>query len=199
MYEKAKKSLVEESCGEDGIPAEVLKRCDMDAIILSFCNNALVNGEKPSQMFLLNTVPIPKSRDLSLSGNYRGISLSSIVAKTYKRLILNRIRPVLDSHLRTNQNGFRVGTTVGHILALCRLIEGIKSNQLPAIITFIDFRKAFDTIHRGEMLKILRAYGIPEQRVNPIGQMYENTRAKVISPDGETDLFELFCWCSSGR
>ena len=28
--------------------------------------------------------------------------------------------------------------------------------------------------------------------------MYENTRAKVTSPDGETDLFELFGQCSSG-
>ena len=199
-YEKAKKSLVEgKSCGEDGIQPEVLKRCDMDAIILSFCNNALVKGEKPSQWSVLNIVPIPKSGDLSLSGNYRGISLSSIVAKTYNRLILNRIRPALDSHLRTNQNGFRVGrTTVGHILALRRLIEGIKANQLPAIITFIDFRKAFDTIHRGKMLKILRAYGIPEQLVNAIGQMYENTRAKVTSPDGETDLFELLAGVLQG-
>ena len=32
------------------------------------------------------------------------------------------------------------------------------------------------------MLKIL---SIPEQLVNAIGQMYENTRAKVTSPDGK--------------
>ena len=199
-YEKAKKSLVEgKSCGEDGIPPEVLKRCDMDEIILSFCNNALTKGEKPNQWSILNIVPIPKSGDLSLGGNYRGISLSSIVAKTYNRLILNRIRPVLDSHLRTNQNGFRVGrTTVGHILALRRLIEGIKANHLPAIITFIDFRKAFDTIHRGKMLKILEAYGIPRQIVNAIGKMYEDTNARVMSPDGETDLFEILAGVLQG-
>ena len=77
-----------------------------------------------------------------------------------------------------------------HILALRRLTERIKSNNLPAIITFIDFRKAFDTIHRGKMLKILKAYGIPDLIVEAIGKMYENTRAKVISPDGETDLFD---------
>ena len=122
-----------------------------------------MDGDKPNQWSILNIVPIPKSGDLSRGGNYRGISLSSIVAKTFNRLILNRIRPKLDQHLRRNQNGFRVGkTTVGHILALRRLIEGIKANNLPAIITFIDFRKAFDTIHRGKMLKILAAYGIPE-------------------------------------
>ncbi|XP_030839582.1 uncharacterized protein LOC115923289 [Strongylocentrotus purpuratus] len=199
-YSKAIKSLVEgKSFGEDGIPPEVLKRCDLDEIILSFCNNALINEEKPHQWSILNIVPIPKSGDLSQGGNYRGISLSSIVAKTFNRLILNRIRPVLDSHLRTNQNGFRVGrTTVGHILALRRLIEGVKENQLPAIITFIDFRKAFDTIHRGKMLKILTAYGIPEQLVNAIGKMYEDTKAKVISPDGETDLFEIMAGVLQG-
>ena len=121
------------------------------------------------------------------------------MAKPCNRLILNRIRPVLDSHLRTNQKGFRVGrTTGGHILALRRHIEGIKANQLQAIITFIDFWKAFDTIHRWKMLKILRAYGIPEQLVNAIGQMYENTWAKVISPDGETDLFELLAGVLQG-
>ena len=192
-YEEAKESLVEgKSCGEDNIPPEVLKRCNIDDIILEFCNKALINGDKPKQWSILNIVPIPKAGDLSQGGNYRGISLSSIVAKTFNRLILNRIRPKIDHHLRRNQNGFRVGrTTVGHILALRRLIEGVKANNLPAVITFIDFKKAFDTIHRGKMLKILNAYGIPNQIVSAIGRMYENTMARVISPDGETDLFEI--------
>ena len=36
-----------------------------------------------------------------------------------------------------------------------RLIEGVKSRKLPAVLTFIDFKKAFDSVHRGKMLKIL--------------------------------------------
>jgi hypothetical protein len=116
-------------------------------------------------------------------------------------MILNRIRPKLDKHLRTNQNGFRVGrTTVGHILALRRLIEWVmKANNLPEIIiTFIEFRKAFDTIHRGNMLTILQTYGIPRLIVDVIGKMYDNTRAKVISPDSETDLFEILAGVLQG-
>lgn len=199
-YVKAKESLVEgKSCGEDGIPPEVLKRCDFDDIILEFCNRALLDGEKPEQWSILNIIPIPKSGDLSKGGNYRGISLSSIVAKTFNRMILNRIRPELDKHMRCNQNGFRVGrTTTGHILALRRLIEGVKAKNLPAIITFIDFKKAFDTIHRGKMMKILRAYGIPTQIVKAIGTMYEDTKAKVISPDGETKLFDILAGVLQG-
>ena len=41
------------------------------------------------------------------------------------------------------------------------------------------------------MLKILKAYGIPDQIVDAIGKMYEHTRAKVISPDGKKDLFDI--------
>ena len=192
-YVKAKKSLTEgKSCGEDGVTPEILKRCDLDSIILDFCNKALTNRQIPSQWSVLNIVPIPKTGDLSLGSNYRGISLSSIVAKIYNKMILNRIRPKLDPHLRPNQNGFRAGrTTVSQILALRRIIEGIKEYN-PAVMTFIDFKKAFDMIHRGQMLKILVAYDIPEELTTAIADTYSNTKAKVITPDGETDAFQIY-------
>ena len=64
--------------------------------MLEFCNNALIKGNKPDQWSILNIVPIPKSGDLSHAGNYRGISLSSVVAKIFNKMILNRIRPEID-------------------------------------------------------------------------------------------------------
>ena len=94
--------------------------------------------------------------------------------------------------LRYNQNGFRSKrTTVAQILTLRRIIEGVKANSLPAIITFIDFKKAFDSIHRGKMIQILRAYGIPPNLLRAIEKMYSGTKAKVVTPDGETELFDI--------
>ena len=55
---------------------------------------------KPKQWYILNIISIPKKGDLSQVSNYRVISLSSLVAKTYIRMILNIIRPHLDCHLR---------------------------------------------------------------------------------------------------
>ena len=40
-------------------------------------------------------------------------------------------------------------------------------------------------------LKSLCAYGIPEQLVNTIKDMYSNSQAKVLSPDGETEPFQV--------
>ena len=91
------------AAGPDNIPPEVIKRCDLDDIILSYANKLLMDGEKPDQWSLSNIIPIPKKGNLSKGGNYRGISLNATIAKLTNRLILNRIQPVLDPHLRPNQ------------------------------------------------------------------------------------------------
>ena len=41
------------------------------------------------------------------------------------------------------------------------------------------------------MLKILRAYVVPEQLVSAIGLLYTGTKAKVLSPDRETEFFGI--------
>ena len=94
--------------------------------------------------------------------------------------------------LRINQNAFRPGRSiVAQILTLIRMIEGVKANHLPAVITFIDFKKAFDSIHRAKMMKILKAYGIPPNLLRAIEAMYSNTKARIMTPDGETEQFDI--------
>ena len=68
--------------------------------------------ESPEQWSIINIITIPKTGDLSLGKkNDRGINLSSIVAKMFNRMILNRIYLEVNKRLRPNQNGFRSGHT----------------------------------------------------------------------------------------
>ena len=63
-------------------------------------------------------------------------------------MLLNRIRPEVDKILRKNQNGFRTNrSTPGQILTVRRIIEGVNEKNLTATLLFIDFSKAFDSIH----------------------------------------------------
>lgn len=41
------------------------------------------------------------------------------------------------------------------------------------------------------MLQILRAYDISEKLIDATGSLYQGTKASVITPDGETDFFEI--------
>ena len=56
---------------------------------------------------------------------------------------------------------------------------------------FVDFTKAFDSIHRGKMEQILLAYGIPKETVAAIMILYRNTKVKVRSPDEDKDYFDI--------
>ena len=55
-------------------------------------------------------------------------------------------------------------------------------------MVFIDFSKAFDSINHRAMFKILAAYDIPVRIINAIMLMYRDIKAKVVSPDGDTDI-----------
>ena len=81
-YENVRKQIKKsKATGPDGITPEVLKRCEINDIIISFANKILINHEKPMQLGESDMILIPKKGDLSLPSNHRGRSLSSIVTK----------------------------------------------------------------------------------------------------------------------
>jgi hypothetical protein len=140
-----------------------------------------------------------KKGDLSLPSNYRGISLSSIAAKIYNKLILNRLIPFVGPILRKNQNGFRRGrTTLSQILCLRRLIEESSLNNLDLALVFVDFSKAFDSVDRQRMFEILKLYGIPTKIIEAIRVMYTDTSCTVLSSDGETPSFPILAGILQG-
>ena len=137
-------------------------------------------------------LPFPKKGDLGLAKNYRGITLTSIAAKIYNALLQNHIEPKIYNILRKNQNGFRRNrSTTSQILTIRRILEGVRAKNLQAKLIFVDFTKAFDSIHRGKMEQILLAYDIPKETVAAIMILYRNTKVKVRSPDGDTEYFDI--------
>ena len=184
--------------GLDGIPPEVWKTKAFNDILLNLCNE-VYNGKQIETWCTGCILPFPKKGDLSNTENYRGITLTSIAAKIYNSMLLNRIQPTMEKILRKNQNGFRKGrSATSQILTIRRIIEGVKNKNLTAALLFVDFSKAFDSINRTKMKKILEAYGIPDETVSAIMMLYKNTKACVRSPDGDTNIFEIFAGVLQG-
>ena len=186
------------SAGLDEIPPEVWKSGMFDQELLMFCNQ-VYNQEDIEAWCEGCILPFPKKGDLGVPGNYRGITLTAIAAKIYNKLLLNRIQPEIEKILRRNQNGFRKNrSTTGQILSVRRLIEGINAKNLQATLLFVDFTKAFDSIDRGKLEQILYAYGIPNETIAAIMMLYKHTKAKVRSPDGDTEFFDVLAGVLQG-
>ena len=76
-------------------------------------------------------------------------------------------------------------------MTIHRILEGVHAKSFDATILFVDFSKAFDSIHSGKMEQILLAHGLPKETVAAIMLLYKNTKVKVYSPDGDTDYFDF--------
>ncbi len=95
---------------------------------------------------------------------------------------------------RKNQNGFRRNrSTTSQILTICRILEGVRAKKLQATLIFVDFTKAFDSIHRGTIEQIP-----PYETVAAITILYWNTKVNVRSPDGDTEYFDIVAGIRQG-
>ena len=106
---------------------------------------------------------------------------------------------MLEPFLRGNQAGFRPGkSTTSQILGLRRILEGVRQKDLPAVLVFVDFCKALDSINHATMFEILSAYGIPPNLLDAIKLTYNNLRARIKTTEGNTDYFRMFAGVMQG-
>ncbi|VDO56830.1 unnamed protein product [Schistosoma margrebowiei] len=58
-------------------------------------------------------------------------------------------------------------------------------------INFVDYEKAFDSVDRRTLWKILQHYGVPEKIVNIIRNSYNGLQCKVVHGGQLTDAFQV--------
>ena len=127
-----------------------------------------------------------------ITKNYGGIIFTFIAAKVYNDLLLNCIKPLIVKILGKNQDGFRRNRyTTSQILTIHRIIEEVRAKNLEATLMFVDFSKAFDSIHKMKVEQILLPYSILKETVITLMMLAKNTKSMVCSTDGVTDLFDI--------
>ena len=126
-------------------------------------NVALSTGNFPRLWKRAKVVPLPKEGDRRDVNNLRPVSLLPLPGKLLEKVIHTRISQHLGQYnlLSENQGGFREKNSTINIIANMtdNIFSAINRKQL-TIATFIDFKKAFDTVDNEILLKKLQLIGI---------------------------------------
>ena len=102
------------------------------------------------------------------------------------------MRDQVDRTLREEQAGFRPKRgTIEQLFILRNIIEQSFEWNSNVYMIFVDFQKAFDSIHRETLWKIMESYGIPEKLINIIKALYKDTKVAVIHNGNKTDWFDI--------
>jgi hypothetical protein len=153
------------SPGPDRITASVLKTCaDILCRPLSMLfGQSFDSGVLPSDWRTAIICPIFKKGDKFDPGNYRPVSLTSLVVKIMESIIYDTTIKFLVKHhvIPDNQHGFMPGKSITSNL-LCCLSDWTKLLDLgrPLDVVYFDFAKAFDRVPRKLLLFKLQHIGI---------------------------------------
>ena len=137
-------------------------------------------------------IKIPKKGDLNECDNYRGIMLLSVPGKVLNRVLLERMKDAVDLTLRDNQAGFRKNRSCADQIASLRIIieQSLEWNS-PLYINFIDFEKAFDSVDRHTLWRLMKHYGIPEKIISIVQSIYQGMFCRVVHSGQISESFEV--------
>ena len=126
--------------------------------------------------------------------NHRGISLLSIAGKILAKILLNRLNVHLDQTglIPESQCGFRKDRgTIDMIFTERQLQEKCQEQNVDLYMTFVDLTKAFDTVSRDGLWKIMAKFGCPPRFIAMVRQFHDGMQARVQN-DGEfSEPFEV--------
>ena len=126
---------------------------------------------------------IPKDENnLMVLSNWRPITLLNVDYKILTRAIAKRMQSKLPKLVHPDQTGFVNGRYIGQNVTLLNdLMEFTKSNQLPGILLFIDFEKAFDTLEWPFIQHALKFLNFGPNIRKWISVLYKDVESGVIN------------------
>ena len=155
---------INKATGLDGIPSRFVR--DSASIIVSplthIINLSIIQGVVPDDLKIARVVPLFKKNDKTEVGNYRPVSILSIISKVVEKVVYEQIETYLDEKklLYDFQSGFRgrfsTDTCLIHLTDFIKF-EMDKGNLVGMVL--LDLQKAFDTVDHGILLMKMEALG----------------------------------------
>jgi len=106
-------------------------------------------------------------------------------------IILGKMKPYIEKIMGGYQNGFGDGRSViDNIFALKILNEKLWEYNQSVQYLFIDFQKAYDSLHRDTQWEYMKEFKIPTKLINMCKTCVQKTRSAVRKEGTLSSFFE---------
>ena len=137
-------------------------------------------------------VPIHKMGDKTYCNNYRGISLLPSTYKILSNIFLSRLTPYAKEIIGDHQCGFRCNrSTIDHVFCIRQILEKKWDYNEEVHQLFIDFKKAYDSVRKEVLYKILLEFDIPRKLIRLIKMSLTETYSTVRVGENVSDRFPI--------
>ena len=160
----------------------------VDSFKYAFENGQMSISQKRG---VISLIP-KKDKDKKYLKNWRPVSLLSNDYKIVTKALALRLEGVLPTIISPNQTGYVKGRYIGESIRILTDIMSIsKKKNIPGLIVFLDFEKAFDSIEWCYLQKCLEAFNFGPQLRQSIKVLYNNISSCVLSNGFATKHFNL--------
>ncbi|XDV47522.1 hypothetical protein PO909_017127 [Leuciscus waleckii] len=145
-----KKQKTRKASGPDGISSACLKACadQLAPVFTQIFNRSLEQCEVPCCFKRSTIIPVPKKPKITGLNDYRPVALTSVVMKSFERLVLAYLKDITGPLLDPFQFAYRANRSVDDAvnMGLHYILQHLDRPGTYARILFVDFSSAFNTI-----------------------------------------------------
>ncbi|KAK6762056.1 hypothetical protein RB195_022957 [Necator americanus] len=134
----------------------------------------------PDQWKTSRIVLIHKKGDREDLRYHRPIYLLSVFHKMFTKIILTRIHRTLDEAQPQEQAGFLQGfSCLSHIQTVSSVIEVCQEYRQPFVLTFVNYKKAFDSVETNVILPALVDCSVYASYLRSLANCYNRCTTKI--------------------
>ena len=182
------------SPGSDGLTVEFYK-CfwnDIKQMVIDSLNEGYDKKQLSCSQSQAILTLLYKKGDKNILDNWRPISLLNIDYKLAARIISMRLKKVIDKIVSDDQAGFLKNRSTSECIRLVQdMIDYCVFETKPAVVMFLDFRKAFDTINHNFLFYLLREFKFKDSFLRWLQTLYNNAHGRVLNFGWVSDKFAI--------
>ena len=182
--------------GNDGLTVEfylafspLVGKCLVECLNFAHHHAELSTSLKQAMITLIEK----KDKDKRLLKNWRPISLINMDVKIVSKAMAMRLESILPFLVHHSQNAFIKGRSIFDAIRTIddHVLEYAKRNNRFGILVAIDFEKAFDSLNRAFLVKVLQKFNFGTYFLQWIRTFYTNISSCVLNNGFATNFFSV--------